>query len=46
MYNVSIPRSVRLAEAPSHGKPVTEYDRPSRGAIAYVELAKEFVKRG
>ena len=46
VYNVSIPRSVRLAEAPSHGKPVTEYDRPSRGAIAYVELAKEFVKRG
>jgi len=45
VYNVAIPRNVRLAEAPSHGKPVTEYDRPSRGALAYRELAKEFVKR-
>jgi chromosome partitioning protein len=45
VYTVSIPRSVRLAEAPSHGKPVTEYDAPSRGAVAYVELAKEFIKR-
>ena len=45
VYNVAIPRNVRLAEAPSHGKPVLQYDRPSRGAIAYLELAKEFVKR-
>ena len=45
VYNVTIPRNVRLAEAPSHGKPVTEYDRPSRGASAYIELAKEFKKR-
>ena len=45
VYNVAIPRSIRLAEAPSHGKPVTEYDRPSRGAMAYIELAKEFIKR-
>ena len=44
-YNVSIPRSVRLAEAPSHGKPVTTYDKTSRGAVAYTTLAKEFVKR-
>ena len=44
-YSVSIPRSVRLAEAPSHGEPVTKYDRASRGAQAYVELAKEFIKR-
>ena len=45
VYNVSIPRNVRLAEAPSHGRPVLQYDRPSRGAIAYIELAKEFIKR-
>jgi len=44
-YNVSIPRNVRLAEAPSHGEPVTTYDRSSRGALAYMELAKEFLKK-
>ena len=45
VYNVSIPRSVRIAEAPSHGEPVTKYDKSSRGSLAYIELAKEFVKR-
>ena len=45
VYNVAIPRSVRLAEAPSHGQPVTKYDRSSRGSVAYMELAKEFIKR-
>lgn len=45
VYNVVIPRNVRLSEAPSHGVPVLEYDRGSRGAITYVELAKEFKKR-
>ena len=45
IYNVSIPRNIRLAEAPSHGRPVTEYDRSSRGAVAYIELAKEIIKR-
>ena len=44
-YNVSIPRNVRLAEAPSHGEPVTTYDKSSRGALAYIELSKEFLKR-
>ena len=44
-YNVVIPRNVRLSEAPSHGKPITEYDRPSRGSIAYIELAKELRRR-
>jgi len=44
-YNIAIPRSVRTAEAPSHGKPVTVYDRTSRGALAYIELAKEFKRR-
>ena len=36
-----IPRNIRLAEAPSHGIPVTAYDRSSRGAVSYRELAKE-----
>ena len=45
VYTVSIPRNIRLAEAPSHGLPVTEYDKYSRGSLAYIELAKELVKR-
>jgi len=45
VYNVAIPRNVRLAEAPSHGRPVMKYDRSSRGAVAYMELAKEFNAR-
>ena len=36
-----IPRNIRLAEAPSHGKPVTAYDRSSRGAVAYKAMAEE-----
>ena len=44
-YNVAIPRSVRIAEAPSHGKPVMVYDRTSRGSQAYQELAKDFLRR-
>ena len=45
VYNVSIPRSIRLAEAPSHSKPVTAYDSSSRGSVAYKELAKETINR-
>ena len=45
IYNIAIPRSVRIAEAPSHGKPVMVYDRASRGSLAYQELAKEFIKK-
>jgi chromosome partitioning protein len=45
VYRVSIPRNIRLAEAPSHGKPIIEYDRPSRGSLAYIELAKELLRR-
>jgi len=45
IYNVAIPRNIRIAEAPSHGKPIMHYDRSSRGAQAYIELAKEFLKR-
>lgn len=40
-----IPRNVRLAEAPSHGQPINLYDRASRGAIAYLGLAGEMIRR-
>ena len=40
-----IPRNVRLAEAPSHGQPIHQYDRSSRGAIAYIGLAGEIIRR-
>ena len=45
VYNIVIPRNIRLSEAPSHGKPVLMYDLGSRGAQAYIELGKEFVRR-
>ena len=45
LYRTVIPRNVRLAEAPSHGKPVALYDPRSRGAEAYFELAAEFLAR-
>lgn len=41
----TIPRNVRLAEAPSHGKPVLLYDQRSRGAESYIQLAKEIIAR-
>jgi len=46
VYETVIPRSVRLAEAPSYGMPVMFFDPVSRGAEAYVNLAKEVVTRG
>ena len=45
LYSTVIPRNVRLAEAPSHGLPVMLYDRNSRGAQAYAQLANEFLQR-
>ena len=45
VFNASIPRSVRIAEAPSHGLPVTAYDRRSAGADAYWKVAMELVDR-
>jgi chromosome partitioning protein len=45
LLETSIPRNIRLAEAPSHGKPVALYDPKSRGAEAYRELALEILKR-
>ena len=44
VYNTVVPRNVRIAEAPSHGKPVSAYSRLSRGAAAYDSLAAEFLK--
>ncbi len=45
VYESVIPRNVRLAEAPSHGRPISEYDRHSKGAKAYAKAAEEFLKR-
>src|SRR5581483_1754317 len=45
MCETAIPRNVRLAEAPSHGKPALVYDPKSRGAEAYLALAEEIMKR-
>lgn len=45
VYRTVIPRNVRLAEAPSHGKPVIQYDEKSQGAIAYLALAGEMLRR-
>ena len=46
IFESVIPRNVRLAEAPSHGKPIHFYDIHSRGAEAYINLAKEVITRG
>jgi len=45
VFDAVVPRSVRVAEAPSHGLPVTYYDRHSRGAEAYWKVAMELVDR-
>ena len=44
IYNTIIPRNVRLAEAPSYGQPIIEYDPKSTGALCYMRLAKEVIK--
>lgn len=43
VYKTIIPRNVRLAEAPGHGKPVIYYDAKCKGSLAYMELAEEFI---
>jgi chromosome partitioning protein len=45
VYRTIIPRNVRLAEAPSFGKPALFHDRESRGALAYLALAGEMIRR-
>jgi chromosome partitioning protein len=45
LFRTVIPRNVRLAEAPSHGKPVALYDARSKGTEAYFELASEYLAR-
>lgn len=45
VYDTIIPRLIRLTEAPSHGKPIVNYDPTSRGTEAYINLAKEVISR-
>lgn len=45
VYDTIIPRLIRLTEAPSHGKPIANYDPTSRGTEAYINLAKEVIAR-
>ena len=46
VFETSIPRTVKLSEAPSFGQPITQYDPSGKGAQSYVELAKEVIARG
>lgn len=46
VFKTVIPRSIRLAEAPSHGKPILAYDPASKGSEAYIQLAKEVLANG
>ena len=45
VYATVVPRNVRLAEAPSHGRPVSAYDKTSRGALAYKAMAQEIMEK-
>ncbi len=45
VFETVVPRNVRLAEAPSHGKPVIYYDISSRGAVTYMQLAREIIHK-
>ena len=45
VFSTVIPRNVRLSEAPSHGKPITVYDKYSRGAESYLSLAEEILRK-
>ena len=45
VYTTTIPRNVRIAEAPSHGRPILLYDAASRGSQTYLQLAREFLAR-
>ena len=43
VYKTTIPRNVKISEAPSHGKPALVYDTQAAGSLAYIELAKEVI---
>ena len=45
VFNTIIPRLIKLAEAPSHGKTILEYDPRGKGTLAYLNLAKEVIER-
>lgn len=45
VFRTCIPRNIRLAEAPSHGLPIIAYDKSSRGAVAYIALAGEMIRK-
>lgn len=45
LFKTIIPRNIRLSEAPSYGKPINLYDKRSKGALSYLKLAKEVIKR-
>ena len=45
VFRSTIPRTVRLAEAPGFGQPITHYDRYGKGALAYTMLAKEILAK-
>ena len=45
VFRTCIPRNIRLAEAPSHGLPIIQYDKKSRGAIAYLAMAGEMIRK-
>jgi len=45
VFRTCIPRNVRLAEAPSHGLPIIQYDKKSRGAVAYIAMAGEMIRK-
>ena len=46
VFRTVIPRNVRLSESPSHGLPIISYDIRSKGALAYMELAREILTNG
>ena len=46
VFKTSIPRTVKLSEAPSFGQPITQYDPTGKGAQSYIDLAKEVISRG
>ena len=46
VFETVIPRNVRLAESPSYGQPIIQYDIKSKGAVSYIQLGKEVINNG